>query len=59
MLFRSGISRVSVLLPLVPQSALQFQEMPQDFQPEGNSEELIVKELRTEELSTKECRAKE
>jgi hypothetical protein len=50
---------VSVLLPLVPQSALQFQEMPQDFQPEGNSEELIVKELRTEELSTKECRAKE
>ena len=52
-------TRVSVLLPLVPQSALQFQEMPQDFQPEGNSEELIVKELRTEELSTKECRAKE
>jgi PAS domain S-box-containing protein len=47
-------TRVSVLLPLVPQSILQFEEIPNDFRPEGNLEELIVKKSRVKELRAKE-----
>lgn len=47
-------TRVSVLLPLVPQSVLQFEEMPRDFHPQRNSEELIPKELRPKEYEEKE-----
>ena len=42
-------TRVSVLLPLVPQAILPFQQTRQDFQPERSSEELIPKELRAKE----------
>jgi PAS domain S-box-containing protein len=37
-------TRVSVLLPLVPQSVIQFRETPGDSQPDGNSGELNVKD---------------
>jgi two-component system, cell cycle sensor histidine kinase and response regulator CckA len=42
-------TRVSVLLPLVPPSLVRFEEMPRDFHPQRNSEELIPKELRAKE----------
>ena len=42
-------TRVSVLLPLVPQAILPFQQTRQEFQPERSSEELIPKELRAKE----------
>ncbi len=37
-------TRVSVLLPLVPPSVLQFQETARDFQPQRNPGELIPRE---------------
>ncbi len=37
-------TRVSVLLPLVPPSVVQFEEPPRDFQPQRNSEELVVRD---------------
>jgi two-component system, cell cycle sensor histidine kinase and response regulator CckA len=42
-------TRVSVLLPLVPPSVAKFEEIPRDFQPQGNSGELIPKGLRAKE----------
>jgi PAS domain S-box-containing protein len=42
-------TRVSVLLPLVPPSVVQFEAMHRDFQPQRNSGELVPKELRAKE----------
>jgi two-component system cell cycle sensor histidine kinase/response regulator CckA len=42
-------TRVSVLLPLVPPSVVQFDERPRDVQPQRNSKELVVQGLRSKD----------